>query len=101
MSNEIRVIHMGRAAGKTTKALQLLAKHGGGIFVTTHPMQAMAVAQKMKLEGISIIPCGPGTNIAIDDIDWSTGEIVVTSNKPVKLDVVEKPNTTPTPYIKF
>lgn len=95
---EIKVIHMGRSAGKTTKLLMKLAEAGGGIFLTRHPLQALAIAKQHRLEGITIFPVEPGLNVGIDD-EEDFGEVIVSVNEPLELNFIEKPNTRPNPFL--
>lgn len=92
MSEGIKVIHMGRAAGKTTELLRALHEAGGGVFITTNGMDAFNIAQKHKFEGITILKAEIGTNVAVDDIDYLSGEVIVASNKPVHLDYIKTPS---------
>lgn len=81
----VRVIHMGRAMGKTTKALQLLEAKGGGVFLTSSPQQAMALVKKLGLKKVTIISTemALGSQLVIDDAD--SFEVTLTSTAPLEL----------------
>ena len=95
---EIKVIHMGRMAGKTTKLMMNLAEAGGGVFLTRHPLQALAIAKQHKLEGITIFPVESGLNVGMDDIE-DFGDVIVTVNEPIELNFIKKPAPYPNPFI--
>lgn len=99
MSEGIKVVHMGRAAGKTTELLRALHEAGGGVFITSHATQAFKIAQQHKFDGITILKADPGLNVAVDDIDFLAGEVMVASNKPVHLDYIKTPQTAINPHI--
>lgn len=83
--NDIKVIKAARAAGKTTKALQLLQATGGGAFITSSPMQAMAIVRHMKLDKVKIISIDPGfaKGVVIDDADQL--DLTITTTLPIEL----------------
>ena len=92
---KIKVIRMGRAAGKTTQSLLKLQEEGGGIFITRHPEQAKAIVRQHQLDSVSIFS-SLHRAVVIDDADEF--DVVLTTNSPLKLDEIISPNVKPNPY---
>ena len=81
----VRSIHMGRAMGKTTKALQLLEAKGGGVFVTSNPIEAVNAVKRLGLKKVTVlsVEMAIGSQIVIDDAD--AFEVTLTSTAPLEL----------------
>ena len=96
MGAKIKVIRLGRAAGKTTQLLQKLQEEGGGLFLTRYPQEMRAKVQQFNLDKVFVLDISQWETIAIDDVD--TRHLMLATNTPLKLDEIVSPNEKPNPF---